>query len=139
MTDFLTRRQRSARMARIRSRDTSPELAVRSGLHRLGLRFRVNVPSLTGQPDIVLRRYRAIVLVHGCFWHRHPKCPIATTPKSNTQFWQTKFVVTVERDARVRRALRRLGWRVFVVWECQVGSASRASTVAKRLARKIMG
>ena len=137
MTDFLTREQRSARMARIRSSNTTPERAVRSALHREGLRFRLHVKNLPGHPDIVLRKYRAVIFVHGCFWHRHSGCPVATTPKSNTEFWKAKFDANVQRDARVQRALRKMGWRVFVVWECQVASGRRASLAGSRLARRV--
>lgn len=117
-------------MSRIRGRDTKPEVTVRSVLHRLGFRFRLHRKDLPGRPDIVLPRHRTVVLVHGCFWHRHSRCPFAYSPKSNTTFWKQKFAATVLRDQRDRRRLRSLGWRVIVVWECQ--AADRAA-LAKRL------
>lgn len=106
-------------MSGIRGRDTKPERIVRSHLHRAGLRFRLHGRALPGRPDIVLPRWDAVVFVHGCFWHRHPGCPKATTPSSNSAFWNRKFRENMERDKRNITALRRLGWRVFVVWECR--------------------
>lgn len=107
-------------MSRIRGRDTSPELIVRSWLHRAGLRFRLHTRDLPGSPDIVLPRWNTVVFVHGCFWHRHPGCPMAYTPKSRRRFWEAKFAENVERDRRTRLKLRRAGWRTFVVWECSL-------------------
>jgi DNA mismatch endonuclease, patch repair protein len=137
VADFLTARGRSQRMARIRSSDTKPEIALRSALHRLGLRFRKNVRSLPGTPDIVLRRYSTVILVHGCFWHRHTGCAIATTPKSNTAFWEDKFARNVARDARNHQALLQAGLHVEVVWECELSSKARTTAVAERLAATI--
>lgn len=137
MVDFLSPLERSQRMARIRSSNTSPELALRRELHSLGLRFTLNNRKLPGKPDLVFPRHRAIVFVHGCFWHRHPGCNIATTPKSNTPFWQEKFDRNVARDSRVAAELTQLGWRVFVAWECGVQSGVRARETAERLARSI--
>lgn len=126
-------------MSRIRSRDTSPELALRRQLHALGLRYRLHDRRLPGRPDLVLPRFRAVVFVHGCFWHRHPGCSIATTPKSNTAFWQEKFDRNVSRDKRSAAALEAAGWRVFIAWECELSSGVRASGTAKRLAGLIRG
>lgn len=117
-------------MSRIRSRNTSPELKVRSLLHSLGYRFRLHSKALPGRPDIVLRKYRAVIFVHGCFWHRHPGCRYATTPKSNTAFWMEKFQRNVERDTRVREEIETLGWTVLTVWECEIKDLER---LAERL------
>lgn len=133
MTDFLTPEQRSERMARIRGRDTQPEVALRRELHRAGLRYRLHAKDLAGKPDLVFPRYRAVVFVHGCFWHRHQGCSIATMPKSNTRFWQEKFLRNVERDRVTEARLRDDGWRVFVIWECQLSSTVRARETADRL------
>lgn len=111
---------RSRNMAAIRGRDTSPELRVRSLLHRLGYRFRLHRRDLPGSPDIVLPRHRTVVFVHGCFWHRHPGCRYATTPKTREEFWTRKFEQNVERDRRQQQQLREMGWSVMVVWECEL-------------------
>jgi DNA mismatch endonuclease (patch repair protein) len=121
--DIVDRATRSRMMAGIRGRNTRPELAVRSYLHRAGLRFRVHVGSLPGHPDIVLPRFRTVVFVHGCFWHRHPGCRFAYRPKSNTEFWESKLEGNAARDQIVVQSLRDLGWMVHVVWECQVEDA----------------
>ena len=109
-------------MSRIRGKDTTPELAVRSALHRLGYRFRLHRRDLPGRPDIVLPKYGTVIFVHGCFWHRHARCKYAYTPKSRVEFWHHKFQQNVERDRRVQRELRRLGWKVIVVWECETAN-----------------
>lgn len=106
-------------MFRIRGRDTKPELIVRSTLHRLGLRFRLHSAKLPGKPDIVLARWRTVVLVHGCFWHRHEACRYAYTPKSRLEFWMRKFDENKRRDVRNLEALVSCGWRVITVWECE--------------------
>lgn len=120
MADRISKEHRSWNMSQIRDRDTKPEIAVRSLLHRLGFRFRLHRSDLPGNPDIVLPKYKTVVLVHGCFWHRHRNCKYAYTPKSRTEFWETKFARNVKRDLEVRRELRKLGWKVVVVWECQL-------------------
>lgn len=105
-------------MARFRSKDTAPELAVRRLLHSKGFRFRLHQRHLPGKPDLVFPARKCIVLVHGCFWHRHG-CAISTTPKTNTAFWEEKLKANVVRDAKNLLLLRELGWRVRVVWECE--------------------
>ena len=118
--DRLTSAQRSWNMSRIKGRNTAPERVVRSVLHRHGFRFLLNSNrDLPGRPDVVLRRHQVAVFVHGCFWHRHKHCRFAYEPKSNASFWFDKFKANTLRDARSRRDLRRLGWHVLVVWECQ--------------------
>ena len=122
MTDSLSKAQRSRAMSKVRSADTKPEWILRCGLHRLGFRYRLGNKKLPGRPDLVFPKYRAVVFVHGCFWHRHPGCKDATTPKSNLPFWTNKFAENIERDRRVERELARRGWRVMVVWECKLVS-----------------
>ncbi|GMV24679.1 MAG: hypothetical protein AMXMBFR58_07100 [Phycisphaerae bacterium] len=114
-------------MRGVRSRDTTPERMVRSVAHRLGYRFRLSGCGLPGSPDLTFPRLRAAVFVHGCFWHQH-KCPRGSrVPKSNRQYWRAKLVRNTERDAKVLRELRRSGWRVLVVWECQTRHLGRLS------------
>ena len=118
-------------MARVRQRHTGAERIVRSVLHALGFRFTVDGPlnrSLPSRPDIVLPRWKTVVLVHGCFWHRHPGCRLATLPKSRIDFWNTKFAANVARDARQRRRLRAMGWRVITVWECETRNPVKLSS-----------
>lgn len=137
MTDFLTPAERSERMSRIRGKHTRPEVTLRKALHSLGMRYRLHGAGLPGKPDIVFPRYKAIVFVHGCFWHRHPGCSIATTPKSNTDFWLNKFQKNVARDIKVVQALELLGWRVFVVWECNLSSSTKTKSTAEYIAKLI--
>ncbi len=135
VTDTLTTKERSQLMAKIRGKNTGPELAVRSLLHRAGYRFRIHVRDLPGTPDIVLPRYRAVVFVHGCFWHRHRGCKTAATPKSHRKFWAEKFARNVANDQKHRRRLRNLGWRVITVWECQLKRSERVlAKIEKTLA-----
>lgn len=118
--DRLTPEHRSWNMSRIRSKDTKPERALRSALHRAGFRFRLHRKDLPGKPDLVLSRYRTVIFLHGCFWHRHPRCRMAYTPKSRIAFWNAKFASNIARDKRVNRQLRSLGWRCVIVWECEL-------------------
>ena len=111
--------QRSYTMSRIRSKDTSPELRVRSLMHRAGYRYSLHVKTMPGAPDIVMRRYRTVVFVNGCFWHQHQGCRIASKPKTNTDYWQRKFKRTADRDRRTKAELQQDGWTVLVIWECQ--------------------
>ena len=120
VVDIVTPEQRSFMMKGIRGRDTRPELAVRSYLHRTGLRFKLNDRTLAGSPDLVLPKFKCVVFVNGCFWHRHPGCLFATTPATRSEFWQAKFAANVARDRRVHEELRRTGWRPLVIWECDI-------------------
>lgn len=128
--DTLTRERRSWNMSRIRGSNTTPELAVRSLLHRMGYRFRLHRRDLPGKPDIVLTKYRTVIFVHGCFWHRHRGCRFSYTPKSRIHFWTRKFQQNVDRDRASTRRLRALGWSVLVIWECQV---RKVEPLSKRL------
>lgn len=131
--DFRSPRERRELMARIRRKDTTPELAVRRAVWRLGYRYRLHVPELPGRPDIVLPRYRLVIFVHGCFWHRHEGCRRATCPKSNEAFWADKFVANVARDRRNEAALVSVGWRVVTIWECETTTARLNARLAEIL------
>ena len=132
--DRLTKLQRSRLMSRIRGRDTLPELAVRKIVRGLGRRPTLNAPNVVGKPDLAWVRRKCAIFVHGCFWHRHPGCRYATTPKSKTAYWNAKFAANVSRDRRVQRKLRMDGWRILVVWQCQT---KRADSLGRRIERFI--
>jgi DNA mismatch endonuclease (patch repair protein) len=117
----LSQANRSRIMSSIRKTNTSPEVAVRRELHRLGFRFRLNVRELPGTPDIVLPRLRKIVMVHGCFWHQHSGCRLAKLPRTRPEYWLPKLERNQARDEAARRALAALGWEVLVIWECEAG------------------
>lgn len=106
-------------MRSVGRKNTKPEIAVRKLLHSMGLRFRLHRKDLPGSPDIVLPKYRTAIFVHGCFWHRHEGCRLASTPTTNQDYWLPKFAQNIERDARKRDALIAMGWKVLVVWECE--------------------
>ena len=120
MTDIVDSQRRSELMAGIRRHDTAPELAVRRIAHRMGLRFRLHRKGLPGRPDLVFPKHRLAVFVHGCFWHHHNGCPFAHIPKSRTTYWREKFDANAARDKRNEDDLSVLGWRVLVIWECEV-------------------
>ena len=120
MTDTVACQTRSRMMSQIRSTETSPERFVRSYLHRHGLRFRKNVSDLPGKPDIVLPRYSTAVFVHGCFWHQHAKCRDGRVPSSNVEYWGPKLERTQQRDRDHQAYLQEAGWRVYVIWECEI-------------------
>jgi len=117
--DRVSKEVRSRNMRRVRGKDTKPELIVRSVLHGLGYRFRLHRADLPGCPDIVLPKYRTVVLVHGCFWHQHPGCRKATIPATRSDFWAGKLGRNVERDGETKLKLKRLGWKIITIWECQ--------------------
>ena len=128
MADVVSPEKRSEMMAGIRSQNTKPEIIVRKHLHSLGYRYRLRTRIFGFRPDVVLRRHKIAVFVHGCFWHRHADCKLASNPKSNKERWTRKFEDNVRRDARQMQELDRRGWTGLVIWECQVrdGSYSRS-------------
>ena len=125
MQDTLTPEARSHLMARIRGRDTGPELHVRRALWTDGFRYRIHVGDLPGTPDLVLSKYRIVVFVHGCFWHQHG-CKRSKRPASNREFWNSKFDANISRDARNRMRLKDRGWTVTTIWECKLESATES-------------
>jgi DNA mismatch endonuclease, patch repair protein len=136
MTDVFSSEKRSQIMSRVRGTNTRPEVIVRSIIHRMGFRYRLHRRDLPGIPDIVLSKLGKVVLVHGCFWHGHPRCRKSARPQSNSDFWIKKLDRNIARDKANQRALRRLGWRVLVVWECQLKSVG---VVQKRLKAFLYG
>lgn len=107
-------------MSRVRGRNTSPEKTVRSLLHRLGYRFRIHYKELPGKPDIVLPKYRIVIFVHGCFWHGHQGCSRSKRPTTNSEFWNRKIDATLKRDQGIQQKLQDMGWRVLIIWQCEI-------------------
>lgn len=128
MADSVSSQKRSEVMARVRSRDTRPEMVVRRGLHARGFRYRLHVKDLPGKPDMVFRKYGAVVLINGCFWHGHD-CQLYRFPKSNTSYWIPKIRGNIERDKRHMRALRERGWRILIIWECALKGRNKLPLV----------
>ncbi|MCE7990094.1 MAG: DNA mismatch endonuclease Vsr [Caldilinea sp. CFX5] len=120
MPDKFSQEQRSSTMSRVKSGNTKPERIVRSLLHKIGYRFRLQRKDLPGTPDIVLPKYRSVIFVHGCFWHGHPGCPRAARPTTRPEFWNHKLDHNIERDRKAQEELQRLGWRVLIVWQCEL-------------------
>ena len=130
MADCFSKMRRSEIMGNIKSRDTNPEKLVRAEIHRLGFRFTLHSKKLPGTPDIVLPRHRKIILVHGCFWHMHKNCNKSKAPKTNSEFWIAKQARNATRDKMVASKLRKLGWSVLTVWQCEL---RRPEKLRKRL------
>ena len=131
--DRLTPERRSWLMSRVASKNTSAEIRVRQMAHALGLRFRLHRKDLPGTPDLVFPRHRIALFVHGCFWHRHPGCKKASTPKSNIDFWQEKFERNIARDQAAMLELKRLGWQPAVIWECETKDHETLTSLLEKL------
>ncbi len=132
MADVMTPEQRSRCMAAVKGKDTKPEMIVRKYLFSRGMRFRVQVRKLPGNPDIVLPKYKTVILVNGCFWHGHEDCKYFRLPKSNVEFWKEKIGRNIERDRESMQALLDLGWKIIRVWECELrNKANREDTLNK--------
>lgn len=137
--DKMSPEERSRIMAAIKSNDTKPEMLVRRYLHACGFRYGIHNHKLPGSPDLVLRKFKTVIFVNGCFWHGHEGCKFYRLPKSNIEFWQTKIDSNRKRDARTAAALAAKGWRVIVVWECELKPAARREETLARLAADIRG
>lgn len=137
--DVMTPEERSRCMAAVKSNDAKPEMLVRRYLHALGFRYGIHNKKLSGSPDLVLRKYRTVIFVNGCFWHGHEGCKLYRLPKSNVEFWQAKVDRNRERDARTTAELAAKGWRVITVWECELKTAARREETLARLAATIRG
>ena len=129
--DRISKGHRSWNMSRIKSGNTKPEIVVRSLLHNMGYRFRLHRKDLPGKPDIVLPRYKSVIFVHGCFWHRHKGCKNATSPKTKKIFWREKFIANVERDRKVQKELKSLGWSIQIIWECELSDPEKVKKYLK--------
>ena len=138
MTDIKTPEQRSRNMAAIKGKDTKPEMIVRKYLFSRGLRYRVQVRKLPGNPDIVLPKYKTVIFVNGCFWHGHEGCRYFRLPKSNVEFWEEKIKRNVARDFRNEAELKALGWRVVRVWECEIKTLAQREEYLKCLYDRIV-
>ena len=137
MADVHTKETRSYNMSQIRSKDTKPEMLVRKFLHANGFRYRLHTKNLPGKPDIVLPKYKAIIFVHGCFWHGHKECKYFVTPKTNTEFWLNKINGNISHGSLALRALKKEGWKVIVVWECDLKKDKIQKTLTS-LVKKIL-
>ena len=133
MVDVVNPETRTRMMSAIRGANTKPELNVRRRLHAAGFRYGLHRKDLPGRPDLVMPRHDAVIFVHGCYWHRHPGCRLATTPSTRTDFWTAKFTANQERDRRNIAELRDRGWRVAIVWECEVRTATDADEAVSEL------
>lgn len=125
MADTISKKKRSEVMAKIRAKNTKPEIAIRSLLHGMGYRFRNHASKLPGKPDVCLAKHRTVIFIHGCFWHNHCRCRDGRLPKSNLAYWRPKIEGNVARDKKHKRALRYRGWRVLTIWECELKNIER--------------
>jgi DNA mismatch endonuclease (patch repair protein) len=125
MADVLTKKQRHYNMSRIRSKNTKPEEIVRKYLFSKGFRYRKNDARYPGKPDIVLPKYKTIIFIHGCFWHQHLGCKAARIPDTNSEFWKSKFEKNIARDAKEKRELEEAGWKVIILWECEISTKKK--------------
>lgn len=133
MADIKTQKERSYNMSCVRSTETKPEQAVRSFLHKAGFRFRKNVNNLQGKPDIVFSKYKAIIFIHGCFWHGHKNCKKAKLPATRIEFWKTKIESNIQRDQQTIQSLLKEGWRIAIIWECAVKNKQILSATITQL------
>lgn len=137
MADIMTKQQRHDCMAAVKGKDTKPEMLVRRYLHGLGYRYGLHNRKLPGSPDLVLRRLKTVIFIHGCFWHGHEGCKYYRLPKSNIDFWQTKIDRNRKRDAEVEAKLNSMGWRVLTVWECDLKNKERRERTLSHLAKTL--
>ncbi len=133
MADIHSKEVRSYNMSQVKATNTKPELLVRKFLHGKGFRFRLHDKKVFGKPDLVLKRFKTVVFIHGCFWHGHKNCRYATIPTSNTAFWERKIGGNIKRDEVVKKQLKKDGWKIIALWECQLKPAKRTKTFEKLL------
>ena len=135
MTDFMTSKQRSQTMSKVRGSNSKPEKLIRSHLHKQGFRFRMNSPTLPGKPDIVLKKHNAVIFVHGCFWHNHKGCKKSKLPDTRKEFWESKIAGTVMRDIKNISVLTEQGWRIAIVWECGTKKIEDLKNIINKLSQ----
>jgi DNA mismatch endonuclease (patch repair protein) len=138
MTDIFSKAKRSEVMSKVTAKDTRPEVKVRKFLFSKGFRYRKNDKRFPGKPDIVLPKYKTIIFVHGCFWHHHENCRAAALPRTNHEFWKDKMQTNVKRDKKNRMDLKKLGWKIIVVWQCQIKNRELFAETIKRVVKKII-
>lgn len=136
MTDHLTKKERSWNMRRISAKNTKPEIIVRSLLHKNGFRFRLHKKDISGKPDIVLKKYNTVIFVHGCFWHQHENCKRATVPKTNKEYWIPKLEKNKKKDKRYKFLLKKLGWNIITIWECETKDEKKLKKILMENLRK---
>jgi len=137
--DTLSPKERSERMSLIRGAGSVPEMKLRRLVHRMGFRYRLHVKELPGKPDLVFPARNAVIFMHGCFWHRHEGCRLARLPKSKLEFWKPKLEANKERDLRNQYQLESLGWRVLVIWECEMADVEHVSVIIREFLQKQKG
>ena len=131
MADTHSKAVRSYNMSKIRSKNTTPELTLRKNLFAHGFRFRLHDNKLPGKPDLVLKKYKTVIFVHGCFWHAHENCRYAVTPKSNSEYWNNKLSKNKARDVLLIKKLQELGWKEIVIWECELANINLEGTIRR--------
>ena len=137
--DRLSKEERSLNMSKIKSKDTLPEIRLRKALWRIGYRYRLHYKSLPGKPDIVILKYKIVIFVHGCFWHRHKNCIEASRPKTNSEYWETKINKNIERDKKHQKEIKKTGYKIIIIWECMVKKDIEENIkLLEKLLRKIM-
>ena len=139
MVDIYSRKARSLIMASISGQETKPEISARSFLFKQGFRFRKNVKSLPGKPDIVLPKYKSVIFVNGCFWHGHKKCKASTLPKTRKEFWTNKIKANIDRDKRTISELKKVGWKVIIIWQCEINTVIKREKRFEKLRKEITG
>jgi DNA mismatch endonuclease (patch repair protein) len=137
MVDIFSKIKRSQIMASISGKETKPEILVRSFLFKQGFRFRKNVKKLPGKPDIVLPKYQTVILLHGCFWHGHKKCKASALPETRKEFWKNKIKSNIDRDKRTIRALKKAGWKVIIIWQCEIKTVIKREKRFEKLIKEI--
>lgn len=136
--DVFSKEKRKVIMSKIRAKDTKPEIIIRKFIFSKGFRYRKNVKALPGKPDIVMPKYKTVVLVNGCFWHGHVNCQAATLPKSRIEYWAGKINSNIERDKRNNSRLKKMGWRIITVWECEIKKMIEETKGKSRLEKLIL-